>query len=77
MTHNVDQLIREGSCRPRTTLYEVIHPKTMGRLGTVRWVRHGWHFISNVSSHGNSRKLRPTASAAIPRWAKKMGAKLV
>ncbi len=64
------------------TRYDVVHPETHGLLGTVslndgpRKDVNGWWFITHVSSHANGRKPRPSASAAIPAWAKKMGAKL-
>ena len=58
--------------------YDVIHPETSGLLGTVCF--HGglggWLFMSCVSSHGNGRKARRSPAAAVPPWAKKMGAEL-
>ncbi len=63
--------------KPKNTGYAVVHPETFGQLGHVNWTRFGWYFITAVQSHGNSRKPRPTAHQAIPRWAQKLGAKLV
>ena len=66
-----------------TKRYDVIHPETSGLLGSVnlndgpRKDVNGWWFISHVSSYANGRKPNPTASAAIPAWAKKLEAKLV
>ena len=66
-----------------TKHYDVVHPETFGVLGTVnlndgpREDVNGWWFMSYVSSHANGRKPQPSASAAVPQWAKKMGAKLV
>lgn len=58
--------------------YDVIHPKTSGILGFVQFYPgiKGWLFVSQVSSHGNGRTPRTFPEQAIPRWAKKMGAKL-
>ena len=67
-----------------TTLrHDVVHPETFGLLGSVylndgpRKDVNGWWFISHVSGHANGRKSQPTAYAAIPQWAKKLGARLV
>lgn len=39
------------------------------RLGTaVEYTTGEWKFISNVASHGSSRKRHPTMKACIPRW---------
>ncbi len=63
------------------TTYRVLHPETYGLLGFVslndgpRKDVNGWWFISHVASHGNGRKAWPTASQAIPKWARR--AKLV
>lgn len=39
--------------------------------------RDGWRFNSNVASHGPSRKAWATPEAAVPRWAKKRGGRLI
>ena len=37
-------------------------------LGTLVKRHDGWWFMSNVASHGNSRKAHQTWEAALPRW---------
>lgn len=41
---------------------------SVARLGTVNKVGNGYFFISNVASHGNSRKAHPTLKDCLPSW---------
>lgn len=57
--------------------FDVIHTESGYRIGSIGKHHPGWFFISNTSSHGNSRVGQPTAEKAFPRWAKKMGCEMV
>lgn len=37
-------------------------------LGTAVQYKDGWRFLSNVTSHKNSRKFHPTMRKCLPRW---------
>ncbi len=63
--------------KPMTKHYDVIHPQTGGRVGSIELKHPGWFFISNVTSHQGSRVGRDTAAKAFPPWAKKMGCVMV
>lgn len=38
------------------------------RLGVAVEYPQGWKFISNIASHGPSRKFHPTWEKCVPRW---------
>ncbi len=60
-----------------TKIYAIVLLPTEAVIGFVVLKPPGWFFISNVSSHKGSRVPRATAEGAFPRWARKMGARMV
>jgi len=41
---------------------------TTYHLGTAVEYKDGWRFLSNVTSHRNSRKYHSTMEKCLPRW---------
>lgn len=50
------------------SFFRLLAGKQEYRLGTAVESLHGWRFLSNTSSHGNSRKFHPTLEKCIPHW---------
>ncbi len=60
-----------------TKHYNVIHTVSGCQVGSISLKHPGWFFISLLPGRKPSRKGHVTAEKAFPRWAKKMGCRMV